>query len=345
MLVDKVIDEYGKLFSATAQGNFLLDYCSGMPGFLLFNNYLKGIGEGFKISKNDLQVFNEMIAGYADKCMGLKNHDFLYGLAGSGLYFVENIKTKDAKKHLLKILSCLDQLKIVKDEKVYWQEYSGLVASDTSITYNLGMAHGMSSVLILLSKCLQAGIEPKNLRGNIEKCTDYILSHKFNTVEKKSFYPGAIKNGKPVRSRMGWCYGDLGVGLAFIACAKALHNKALYIEGKNILLNCAKRTDVDEGAVNDSMICHGAVGIALIFKKCYLEFKDEAFAVAMNYWKAKTLDFRDDSADHGGYYVVDYEGIKRNDRFLFGIAGVGAGLIDLENSHTLPYWYKLLFID
>ena len=149
---------------------------------------------------------------------------------------------------------------------------------------------------------------------------------------------------KPVsKGRLAWCYGDLGIGMALWQSGKAVDNKGWKEKGLEILLQSTKRRDLKESLVSDAGICHGSAGVALIFRRMYLETCIEEFNEATNYWITKTLDFAHFVDGLAGYKTKLASEWKCDYSLLTGISGIGLVLLSyIENNQQK--WDEILLL-
>jgi lantibiotic modifying enzyme len=219
--------------------------------------------------------------------------------------------------------------------------------------YNLGISHGIPSIIIVLSKLLHLGIQPLRCTNMINRACNFILKCQLdNTGEDiykvKSIYPYET-NDLPVStnisSRLAWCYGDLGIASSFWQAGNAIKNNYLKQEAINIMMHASNRISLKENGVVDSCICHGTAGIAHVFNRFYWNTKIPIFKKTADYWIDQTLKM---GAFEDG--ILTYRMFKGEEQslvseygFLEGMAGVGLSLI----SHivaTEPKWDNCLLL-
>ena len=137
------------------------------------------------------------------------------------------------------------------------------------------------------------------------------------------------------RSRLAWCYGDLGIATALIEAGNTLGNLELVEFGKQVLLYSSIRRDTRANYVHDSSVCHGSAGIAQIFRTHGIHLNSPELIDAAMYWEADILNrvVKDDDGKHTLLYYDPEEGgyVKRGG-ILNGPSGAGLYLLG-EDAH------------
>lgn len=327
-LVDPYID---RMLVGELDYNNIGSYCNG----------LAGLGIGLTLMENDglisgvdsiLHNLDVRLLKSKEFDFVMQNMDFLHGFIGIGFYLIYryNSDKEFAKTYLLKILDFLDKSALYSDDCIYWKSSF----SDPYKTVNISMSHGMSSVLILLSKLIHIDLEPYNnsiVKKLLEGGTKYILSQKIDFNIYGSYFPTFSKYSESEisKSRLAWCYGDLGISIALKEAAKSLDDEDLYKLAIDILRYSAQRKNLSTNGVYDACLCHGASGIALIFNSVYKETKDEVLGEAYNFWDKQVLKMIrkiNDRSTFPNYNVKTKEWIMHYG-ILEGISGVGLYLM------------------
>jgi lantibiotic modifying enzyme len=197
------------------------------------------------------------------------------------------------------------------------------------------LSHGISSIIIFLSRVVESGIADKKAERMLSGAVNYVLSQEKDFSQFGSCFPNYILKDLPEsvsKSRLAWCYGDLGIGMALWRAGKALENTEWKNKGFEILLQSTQRRTFGETSVQDAGICHGCAGITMIFRRMYLETDREEFKKATHYWIQQTLNFSKFEDGFVGYKTVKMEGMACDYSFLTGISGIGLVLLSfLEN--------------
>ncbi|NHN25052.1 lanthionine synthetase C family protein [Flavobacterium jejuense] len=275
----------------------------------------------------------------------ITNYDFLHG--SLGLLFVTNSCKKLLGEKFVMDLTT-DFLKGLKSNErgSYYNNWLSVfevnkrVADNTDI--NLSLSHGLPSVVIILS---QINIpESKEIVGNILK----LIKSYESTSHTLSLYPSVIKVGHEIeyKSRLAWCYGDIGVAFAFWQAGKLFNNEEWKNEAIQIMLHASKRRDLKDNLVVDAAFCHGTSGLAHIFNRFYKETGIQDFDEARWYWLEQTFVKLEDENNLENF--KSFHGIKGwtlDYSLLDGIAGIGLAMLgflteDIEDLN----WDKCLLL-
>ena len=175
---------------------------------------------------------------------------------------------------------------------------------------------------------------------------NYVLSQQKDFNQLCSYFPNYIINNsqKPIsKSRLAWCYGDLGISMALLQAGKAIDNPSWIEKGIEVLLQSTLRQKYEDSLVMDAGICHGSVGLAIIYRRIYLETGLKEFIKASNYYLIKSLQMASFEDGLAGYKTFEIDGWKCDYSFITGIAGIGTGLLSFltEDKQT---WDEILLM-
>ncbi|WP_425236827.1 lanthionine synthetase C family protein [Ulvibacterium sp.] len=267
--------------------------------------------------------------------MNVGNYDFLHGAIGYALYFLNRYKNTKSEKlknkygtYLFEFISFLDELSEKdKDGNLKW---ISVHPRSQEKSYNLGLSHGIAGIIGILVKLSQYD-EFKPLTVTMLKgAVGYIISFKKENNAFSLFPNHVLLNGETGgNSRLGWCYGELGIGLQLYYASKVLKDERLQRESISVLKHAASRTSPDMSLVKDAIVCHGSYGIAQIFSRIYKETKIPAFRDAMEFWIQDGINKAVHKDGYAGYkrwrdvneWVADVS-------LLEGITGMGLVIID-----------------
>jgi len=206
---------------------------------------------------------------------------------------------------------------------------------------DLGLAHGLPSYLLFLSKInKQTGRPDPDLGSNIERWLNTLLDSADFTQKHGSIFPTRIKDGiSQYPSRLAWCYGDVGIGISLMLLEERLTGErfaglGLQGVGERVLELAAKRRDPKNTRVQDPYLCHGSSGLVLIFFKAYLLSKNDKFKEAAQYWTKETLNYLDST--HSPAQSKDMS-------LLNGLSGIGLTLMAIDKGY-LSGWQKGLLL-
>lgn len=129
---------------------------------------------------------------------------------------------------------------------------------------NLGMAHGISGVLSLLSINHLAGHRVPGQQDAIRQLCEALDSHKREDIHG-AWWPGWVAahgpGGHPRRldsaGPPSWCYGTPGIARALQLAGRALRDDALKQTAEQAMLSCVGR----QSFKGDDGLCHGRSGL------------------------------------------------------------------------------------
>ncbi len=332
------IDILEKSITKIDNGFNLPSYCSGIAGAVWVFEHLKQeeflvINTDNLFSELDQYLYENMVSN-----LRMGNYDLLYGAIGYALYFItrfRNTKSNSLKNRyktfLLEFISMLEEIS-EKDENDQYRWISELDPEKQKKGYNLGLSHGIASIIGILTKLYHFDEFKKESKTMLEGSIAYLLNCQYEHKTTSSIFPNwMLESDIPNdRSRLAWCYGDLGIGIQLWFAAKELNDPNLKEEAISILRHATTRTDYKENGVKDASICHGAFGNAQIFYRIYKETKDPIFKDALDFWIQEGLKMAVHKNGYAGY--KQWKGAKNNwvseISLLEGIAGIGLVIIN-----------------
>jgi lantibiotic biosynthesis protein len=327
-------------------------YCSGIVGFfwclekLNENNFIHSDNDKLLAEFDDF-FFNQMIHDIKNN-----NYDFLHGGLGYAFYFLKrynNTKSIDLKnkykKNLMTVVDEIEKVSIKNNNEIMWS--SSIKSTDNKIVYNLSLSHGMSSIINFLSRFPNLKENKKQIDKLLNGSINFVLKF-YNDKSNESCFPDfipVIKKNADIKynSRLAWCYGDLGIALSLYKAGSYLKNPEIIKKSIEIFEKTSYRR-LYESHVKDAGVCHGAFGIALIYKKIYSETNNIKFKESYKFWinEGLKMDFHKDG--YAGYKKwVGGKGIWENEAsILEGISGIGMTLLELEGNNN---WDECLLIN
>ena len=219
-------------------------------------------------------------------------------------------------------------------------------SEENRVAYNLALSHGISSIIIFLSRVIKCGMINEKVMEILSCAINYMLLQQKDFSQFGSYFPNYILTNSAnslSKSRMAWCYGDLGIGIALWQAGKAIDKPEWKEKGLEIILKSTQRRNYNDSMVIDAGICHGTAGIAMLFRRMYLETGRNEFKEATSYWIQQTLNFSNFEDGLVGYKTLLRDGWICDYSLLTGIAGVGLVLFSyLEND--LQNWDELFLL-
>ncbi len=271
------------------------------------------------------------------------NYDYLHGGLSPLPFFLEDIENEQSKAFIQEMIVLLENIAERDFDKIAWFEGSYFIEKNIK-RYNLGLSHGMPSIIILLSKALENNIDSITVENLMSGCINWILN-KFDKKSTTSYFPTFYPSNPPYYSRVSWCYGDLGIVLSLFEASLVTNNISWREEAIKIAINVSQRKIKDSG-IQDACLCHGTAGNAHIFNRLYNYTGKYEFKEAAIYWYMETIQF---------YRVNKHFKITRRDEnggnerledsfgLLEGIAGIGLSLI-ASISEIEPKWDRVLLL-
>ena len=261
----------------------------------------------------DERIYNDSINDFYKN-----DYDYLSGGLGAAIYFLN--REVPLQEYIQQYLRIIDGIKIIDNSSYYIHD------SKAENACNLGLSHGIPSIISFLIIAYEKEIEPglclKLIRGFVKFLIDNIQDVK----KYDSFFAYSTGSTNKCSSRLAWCYGDLSIGFILNKAATILNNTQILNISFDILLHSTQRTDLSKNKVNDACICHGTVGIAHIFNKLFKRTRNQQFKIAAEYWYQRTIEmghFEDGIAGYKYYQNNNYYSAKG---FLEGVAGIGTSL-------------------
>ncbi len=345
-LLSDIFDNLGE------DSNVIHTLAGGLAGVgwmveLLEQNDFIEADTGEMLEALDEPLYNVMMADIKSG-----NYDFLHGAVGTGTYFLSRLnKIEKASDYLLELIEEMD--------KSHYDNGNGGIAWESVLDrekntrgYNLSLSHGLASIIVFLSKCLDKGLGEKSdriaylLKGAVTYTISQQLDWKENE-EINSVFPSWVgKDYPPAPSRLAWCYGDLGMGIALYQASQSMNNKEWEEAALETLTHASKRRDLQKNALVDAGMCHGAAGIAHIFNRIYQHTGDENFKETALYWLEVTLKMathEDGFAGFKAWHTEKYGGWVAEVGFLEGVAGIGLALIAALSEQN-PAWDHCLYL-
>ncbi|WP_299135640.1 lanthionine synthetase C family protein [uncultured Tenacibaculum sp.] len=317
-----------------------VSFSSGVSGNLWLINYFieEGIIDDLLL---DIKEQVKSVLQYVDEFNKQGNYDFLHG--SLGLLFVSNYSRKLLGDNFVKtrIDSVLEGLQ-TSEKGFYFNNWMGVYKNiDITKSINFSLSHGLASAVIVLSK-------NKEGKEAVKGILKYIKTYKSKNKDTLSLYPSVVEKGKKIEynSRLAWCYGDLGIAIAFWQAGKLLSNELWKKEAIEIMIHASTRTDLKKNKIVDAGFCHGTSGIAHIFNRFYKETKLEIFNKARKYWLEQTfIILKENKVENFKSWQGDNGWVKDNG-LLEGVSGVGLVLLGfLTNEISDLNWDKCVLLN
>ena len=323
-------------------------YCNGLAGLGWF---LEFAGEN-NLYDYDTNAILEDIDDYLAKMLKIQlnahHWDFLHGAVGIGYYFLSRFDKNEKVFENLEIIVEFLEKTAFKDENnnLFWKTFD----KDKNIITNISLSHGMSSIVMFLLKVAQKNILTERVEKLLFSSVDFILSQEVDKERYGNYFPSYSKESeeRQYSSRLGWCYGDLGIATTIYNVGKHFNKQNLIDKAIEVLLYTANcRRDLTKNYIVDAGLCHGAAGVAAIFYRMWWNTQISDFKNAADYWIEKTLEiakFHDGLAGYKAYRSEEYGGWVNEYSVLEGVAGIGLILASYLYEAE-PKWDKCLLIN
>jgi lantibiotic modifying enzyme len=312
-------------------GNHLYTICSGISGFGWLCEHLRKLKV---LSREDIEFLDDLDPFlYKQMMTDIKqgNYDYLHGALGVGTYFLSRFDKQNIPEYMKELLIELEKSAIpCENGAVKWISLLSLETGRKG--YNISLSHGMSSIAAFLVRLYRMNFETERVEKLLIGTIKYILDQVTYTEGSISYFPShSIESSKGnYDSRLGWCYGDLGIAYILWKAGIVLRNKEWENFAIQVLLHNANRRDLQENAIRDAGLCHGSAGVAHIFWNMYRNTQIQAFQDATNYWldiTAQMGKYPDGLAGFKAWHTEEYGGFIKSDSLLEGIAGIGLALL------------------
>ncbi|MDR2585329.1 MAG: lanthionine synthetase C family protein [Prevotellaceae bacterium] len=329
-------------------GNVQHSICSGISGFGWLCEHLRKLG---LLDKEDIEFLDDLDpflyqAMMSDMRRG--NYDYLHGALGVGTYFLSCFNKKGVAGYVGDLLTELEKSAIeCENGAVKW--ISVLKHETGEKGYNISLSHGMSSIAAFLIGLFELNFETERVAKLLTKTIAYILNQITFVEGSISYFPSYSKESSAENhfSRLGWCYGDLGITYILRKASIILKNKEWEDLAIRIVLHNSCRRDLQSNVINDAGLCHGSAGIAHIFWNLYQDTRLEKFKETTDYWMNVTSQmdrYTDGMAGFKAWRTEEYGGFVKSDSLLEGISGIGLALLSQMECKGIT-WDECLMLD
>lgn len=336
--IDLIFDKYSKILNTNK--SFKYSNCDGLAGFVWSFYFFEDIKIIDEDSVAEIKEIKDNVISYLIENSNHGNFDYLYGclILFSKYFHNENITLKLIKK--------IEELKEMTPLSSYSLAKVFMKAPSEEKEYDLGIAHGNSSVLLCLSQIFEIE-NNEHVKILIENLLEVYFKLLQIEHKGKSFFPYSISNcNVPINfdSRMAWCTGDLSIGFTLFLVSKRIGNNTLYKKSLDILLKLTKKIQYNETLIVDAGFCHGSSGVAHIFGRMFNYTEIEEFKNAAIFWAEITLKFGE-KIDIGyvGYANKHSTSWEKSLNLITGISGIGLSLIALVDENE-PKWDKCFLL-
>ncbi|TVT60828.1 hypothetical protein FNH05_04035 [Amycolatopsis rhizosphaerae] len=187
-----------------------------------------------------------------------REFDLINGLTGLGAYLLSAANPELLREVLNYLVLLTEPIRIDGRSLPGWW-----TADEQGGHGNLGLAHGVTGPLALMSIAMSCGVTVPGQAEAIEHIDDWL-----NQWRCGSWWPGRIsrdelESGTVSRSgpqRPSWCYGTPGLARAQQLAALALDDPKRQQRAEAVLATCIT-DDVQLARLGDTSLCHGWAGL------------------------------------------------------------------------------------
>jgi lantibiotic biosynthesis protein len=346
---EKILTMYDRI----QEGNIYVDfgYSNGVSGFLWALHNLNESGHIDIDLKENFEDTLPLIYDFIFTKINEGNFDFFHGALGPANLLINTIDMfpnnlivlHDFNKMLLKIG--------IEDQEKNTLHYVSNVLKGSDryeAVINLSYSHGMAAIIYYFSRCLQhKELSTPEIKIALEQMINFYKINQNKPSPEMSYFPSWVnlENHIEHKSRLAWCYGDLGIGIALYEAAKVLDDNMLKNYAIEVLKHTTKRTNLSEENVVEGNFCHGSAGLVETYKTIYELTKEEIFIETANYWLQVTLDLGNHEDGYGGYktYFSSNNTYENNGGLLEGATGVALVFLETLMGKSLA-WKKSLML-
>lgn len=298
------------------------------------------------------EAIDEAIIEFLQKPAGASRYELLCGLAGLGIYALERLPHSSAVEILRLVIARLADSAERSIAGITWftppeqlPEWQRLQCPNGY--YNLGLAHGVPGVLPLLARACAVEQTRAEAWELLSGTQGWLQAHQLSNESGTSFPHWLAPEIEPESGRLAWCYGSLGAATAWLDATWST-GQADWEREALVMLRCAARTAIEDSAVRDAGLCHGAAGNAHIFNRLYQATGEEIFKQAALQWYEHTLALWKPGIGLAGFQAwtpAENGEDAWEDRpdFLDGVAGIGLALM-AACTEQKPEWDRLLAV-
>jgi hypothetical protein len=350
------VAEYLNAATARVTKELPSGFCNGLSGIGWTIHHLRSVLESpsncdSESREDPLEELDHVILLRLRRDRWPGPYDFIAGLVGIGVFFLERLPLLTACEGISLVLGHLEGLAEESRLGITWHTPAGLLPEHQRRAcpkghYNLGVAHGVPGVVYLLSESIAAGIETARAERLLEGSVKWLLAQQ-QPAHVLSRYGYWIPSGETETrvSRVAWCYGDLGIAAILYHVARRLGRTDLLRFACSLLDRCLNRSIEHI----EPSLCHGAFGIAHIFNRIYqAELKTRYRDAAIRYYKCGLSLMQDLSADipetgGNGMFEGSFPLSRLGASFLEGTIGVALALLSAVEPIE-PQWDRRLIL-
>ena len=334
----------------------------GFTGIAWAVEHLKG-GPLDPDEEDTNEDIDEVLKEYLNQSPWTDDYDLIGGLVGFGVYALERLPRPMAVECLERVIDRLDETAKRNTEGITWRTSSELLPQwQREICpngyYNLGLAHGVPGVIAFLGQVGRERHSVRSLpsmstlslnkaRSLLDGAVRWLLAQRLPDGAGSRFTSWVAPGLEPERSRLAWCYGDVGIAAALLVAARCAGEPVWEREALDIARYTTERPPEQSGVV-DAGLCHGAAGLGHIYNRIFQATGEERFKQAARFWFERTLDMRRVGQGIAGFSALRSDELGEERRvddsgILTGAAGIALALLSAV-APIEPEWDKMLLV-
>jgi lantibiotic biosynthesis protein len=304
----------------------------------------------------DAEDVNEEIDEALKECLSQSpwddDYDLISGLVGFGVYMLERSPRPSAIECLERIVDRLDETAERNASGITWHTHPNLIhPAQREVCpdgyYNLGLAHGVPGVIAFLGQVWAAGIARDRVRPLLDGAVRWLLAQKPPRDAGSRFSSWIAPGSKQERSRLAWCYGDLGAAAALLVAARHVGEHDWEREALEIARQTTNRP-LEQSGIVDAGLCHGAAGLGHIYNRIFQAAGEARFREAARFWFEHTLNMRRPGQGIAGFSAfmpkeLGEEQWADDPGILTGAAGIALALLSAV-APIEPEWDRMLLV-
>ncbi|GAB2840308.1 glycoside hydrolase family protein [Ferruginibacter profundus] len=345
-ILEKAEDLLAQVFediNESGRGLIGASLSNGAAGFAYTVNYLQKEGLidfdiAAEFSDMDSFLFNTAV-----EQLKRDEIDYLHGALGVLFYFTSRDKNDaGAKKYVTALTEAVCNKAMVNQNGLWFKNYSIERLKDPD-TADLGLAHGLCGMLMILMNAWPFLDDRQLLEKTIIAGIDFVLSNQIPTdpaEEEFSIFPVSVNTGtNKITSinRLAWCYGDLNVVLLLYRAGQLFLNSEYTEKADEVGIKTQERKSGKNTLCADTHFCHGTAGLAQFYLCLYNESGHFSYYRTYEYWIEKTIALVDNEIANNAY-AANVVGI------LEGWAGVAMVLTEYINEGEAMNWGKAFLL-
>ena len=254
-----------------------------------------------------------------------QNLGYVNGLAGILNYFLGCLPNRQVESYLNQLLPPLLQ--------AFTTRYALKSNYQTS---ELGLATGISGILLVLIKAYQKGFEQEAIRKILKSKILEILARKekVDFAEKRyAIFPNKVvgSTGEAEYTRkLSWGSSDLNQSLLFHQAYEVYKDEDLRKMADVIGLNTLLRQDQEATDITGSSFLEGSSGVAQTYLFLYSLSGHQAYRKGYDYWIERTVALLTDEMASGAY-------LNREADLLNGLLGPALTLLSCQAGRPLAW--------